>query len=845
MPIADLLTTTHWMALGPAPINTPGIALGTAAGRIEAAAAHPKGIDVMYVAGGGGGVWKTTTWTGPSPSWRPLGDQERSLSVGGYHPLVVHPANPNLILAAASGAGGGVLKSFNGGNSWQLLGNATFEGAALGSLAVHPTDTKIIYVSVWWGVGGAGGIFKSPDGGLTWVPMTAFHAGGASDVVVPKADPETVYAGLLPLGAAGVATSGVYKSTTGGDGWDLQTGLESGAAVGIADAGGNVNAAIRLEAASTSGTVYVALFTNDTAGKGFVKRYRTANGGAAWVPLAGHASGIELRSWHLLLGVDPADDQHVFANAAYALLESTNGGKKWSRADVSGGKNIGDDWVNIAFDKNGGAVATSDQGVYRYDPKKNTWQGKEGDLQVTQFYDVTLDAANSDRLYGVGQDQRAAMRFDGAIDWAYIGAGGETGKVLVDPMDSSRIYVSNPLDPTRFVVRSENGGENWQTILAASDFVAEDYGLGYSVQRSFAMDPSNSARLLIGTTKVWETTNATAASPTWKAISDVLGGSTAAEQYITALAIAPSDPKTVYAATSDGHLWATTNGGGQWKARDAGLVGKAGAIVDIRIDPKNPKRAFAVGNRAGSVWQLAVIRNTLQWKNIAGDLPAHLRMTSIVADWGFAMPPLYLATSRGVYHSIDRGKHWTVFGHDMPNTTVSHLELGQGHALVAGTIGRGAWGILVPPSKIAGTLKVHLADGRVRPPTLAEAAKVILQPPGGDPDDFMTAVTDARGRYRFDRVPPGTYVVRRVVPRRLVALAGERERITVQGSDVRDLDFHFRAAAGGAPATAAPARAAARAAAAAPQPAAYNWVADLNMLPGRRPGQPIGGRKQG
>src|SRR5262249_59437527 len=87
---------------------------------------------------------------------------------------------------------------------------------------------------------------------------------------------------------------------------------------------------------------------------------------------------------------------------------------------------------------------------------------------------------------------------------------------------------------------------------------AGDYNLASAVQRAFASDPTNAAGLLIGTTEVIATTNAPAATPLWKAISGTFGG------YVTALAIAPSAPQSVYAATSDGHVWFTSNGGANW-----------------------------------------------------------------------------------------------------------------------------------------------------------------------------------------------------------------------------------------------------------------------------------------
>src|SRR5579864_3902737 len=87
------LSKSHWTPIGPAPVDTSG-GLGATAGRIEAAVSDPGDSSVIYAAASGGGVWKTTG----NNSWTPLTDDMPSLSFGGYHPLVVHPANHNLIL---------------------------------------------------------------------------------------------------------------------------------------------------------------------------------------------------------------------------------------------------------------------------------------------------------------------------------------------------------------------------------------------------------------------------------------------------------------------------------------------------------------------------------------------------------------------------------------------------------------------------------------------------------------------------------------------------------------------------------------------------------------------------
>jgi photosystem II stability/assembly factor-like uncharacterized protein len=779
--ILSWLSTTNWMPIGPSPINTPGSGLGLAAGRIEAVAPHPTDGDTMFAAAGGGGVFKTGVWTNDPPVWLPLSDGQQSPNCSGYHPLAVHPANSNLVLATVSKAGGGVLKSTNGGFTWQLLGNAIFEGASVGSLALHPTDTTVIYVSV--GKGASGGVWKSTDGGVNWTNTTiSFHGGVVSDVVVSRWDPQTLYAGLI-----GGTTAGVWKTSDGGLNW---TQLTSGVATGS-----NIGAAIRLESGSTAGTVYAAYLTPGGQ-NAVVKRVKTTDGGQTWTNLASTSGGPEWRAWHLLLGVDPKNDQHVVVNDAYQLFESTDGGASWASIET-----IGDDWVNVAFDTTGKIAFTADRDLYRYDPSSKTWKAKEGNLTVTTFYTLTLDRNNPDVMYGIAQDQKKAFKFNGT-DWAYMTAGGETGKVLVDPSNSNQIYLSNPLAPKSFAARSLDAGQTWKVIRTDNDFTAGDYDLAYCTQKSFVMDPSNPKRLLIGTTKIWETTDATLANPSWQAISSALGSATGAQSscrsgylYITALAIAPSDPKTIYAASADGHVWATTDGGMNWQLRDAGLFGPgAGRVVDIRIDPNNPKRAFAVSSGRGGVWYLDTVGGKLQWKKIGATLPTYLSETTVFVDWLYQTPALYVGTTRGVYQSVDLGANWSVFALDLPNTLITGLDVVSPGILVASTYGRSAWAILATSSLISGTIvNVNDVAGPVHvgpaDPVEGVVVSLAVDLAGGD---LVTAVTDARGRYIFEHVPPGAYIVRRAAPPGFVAANPGHARVRVNGSKITNLDFHYR-----------------------------------------------------
>jgi photosystem II stability/assembly factor-like uncharacterized protein len=813
MSIVNWLSTSHWSAVGPSPVETPTLSGGTSVGRVEAAAADPTNVDVVYAGGSNGGVWKTGTWLWDPPTWLVLTDDQPSLNVSGYHPMVVHPANDKLVLALVSGTGAGILKTTNA-FVFSQIDNSEFEGGALGSIAVHPTDVNTMYVSVWYG-GPGGGVYKTTDGGLNWKNTTSFHAGMASDVIVTKYDPNTLYCGLVRNGNSGISTGGVYRSTDAGGSWKLMTGLTSGAALG---------GTVRLESATAKGHVYVTLFALDDKANTLIKRSRTADNGNTWKTLAASPGGPETRSWHVLLAVHPDNAQHVFVNDAYSLYESTDSGATWTSMEK-----LGDDWVNMTFDAQHDAVVTSDQGIHRYEFKTKKWTVKEGNLQVTQFYDVALDPENPDLAYGIGQDHRAPMKFSGTIAWDYmLGGGGETGRVIVDPGNSKRLYVSNPLDPTaNFVRRSTDGGQNWTTVFTDNGFQGNDYGLAYNTQKAFVMDPSNASRLLLATNKVFETINATATTPTWKPMSGVLSPAPkVGGQYIMALAIAPSNGKVVYASTSDGHVWLTEDGGPHWKQFDAGLFGN-GAVVDMRVDPANPKHVFAVTNAGGgaNVWQLQPATQT--WLNISGNFPSKLAASAIFADFQYAIPPLYVGATRNIYHSIDLGNSWSVFSVDMPNTSISDLEFDPKHnMLIAGTTGRGAFGILTPPSKISGIVfEDPDGDGVYGAADKGMAGvSVFLDVNGNGKHDAFEyhTTTNAEGRFAFDKVPPGTYTVCQAPLLGFAPTTAPFKPVAVSGSDIENRYFGNK-----------------------PMPIKFPvgplHAADHVLLPGRMPGEPLAG----
>ena len=398
---AVTLSAAQWTPIGPAPIHTQG-GLNEISGRVEAAAADPLDPSTIYIGGDNGGIWKTTT---SPPNWTPLTDSMQSLNVSGYHSLLVHPANNKLVLGLVSGPGAGILQSLDGGNTWQLLANNRFDGQFLTSLAVHPTDQNTLYLSASWF-----GAWKSADGGVTWQQISSLPGGSVWDLILAKFDSKTLYAAVVGNTGAQQAQNGIYKSTDSGTTRTLLSGLPSGAALGANNAdGSSASGAVRIESGTAQGVIYVSMLTlgpNPSPPPSLavtaIQRFRTGDGGASWTPLTQSSANLEDRSWHLLLGVDPADEKHVFVNDAYSLFESLDAGKTWSQADV--GIINPFDFVDLTFDANGKALVTADQGVLRYDPVTKGWTSLMGNLEVSEFYTIGLDPSTPSVAYAVGQD---------------------------------------------------------------------------------------------------------------------------------------------------------------------------------------------------------------------------------------------------------------------------------------------------------------------------------------------------------------------------------------------------------------------------------------------------------
>ena len=117
-----------WIPIGPSPLEGDLQFNGL----VSAIAIHPSNPDIIYLGTGSGGLWLTKNG---GQNWIPLFDRQQSLGVGEPSALVIDPSNPNILYLGASnrinkgtpnnvGQGPtGLFKSADGGYSWIRLGS--------------------------------------------------------------------------------------------------------------------------------------------------------------------------------------------------------------------------------------------------------------------------------------------------------------------------------------------------------------------------------------------------------------------------------------------------------------------------------------------------------------------------------------------------------------------------------------------------------------------------------------------------------------------------------------------------------------------------------------------------
>lgn len=674
-------------------------------GRATAAAGSAAQPFTFYI-GTTGGVWKTTN---AGASWNPVSDDDfKTAAVGA---LDVAPSNANIVVAGmgespyrgvASSQGDGVYKSVNGGDSWIHLG---LEGTRqISSIRIHPTNPDVIWVAAQgdsWGPSSERGVYKTTNGGETWVKTLAGANGttGAIDLKYDLNNPLIVYAAMWDHQRkpwqvrSGGEGSGLYKSEDGGDTWTrLENGLpETMGKMGIAPS------------PAKSGRVWAVIEAPE--GKGGV--YRSDDAGESWTQV-NKGRRVQARSWyymHIFADTTDADTVYVL-NAPF--LKSIDGGKSFTQVFGSHGDHH-DLWVNpqnsnfMVNANDGGGTVSIDGGA--------SWTGQHNQ-PTAQFYRVITDNQTPYRLYAGQQDNstvsipsRAPDGRIGRDDYHSIG-GGESAHVAFDPDNPRYIYAGSYLGflseydsetkTTRYVTAypelrfgvspSERKYRwNWNAPVHVSHhdsnvifhagnhvFVSRDRGTSWE---EYSPD----------LTRDEEATQGPGGTPITNEVS---------ENYNTILYLTESEAErgVMYVGTDDGRLQITRDDGASWQDITPRRISD-GMFNAIEISPHDPATAYVAYTRYKYSDLAPYIYKTTNygrsWTRIDTGLPEEA-FVRVVREDPEREGLLYAGTERGLFYSLTGGQQWQPLQLNLPVVPVTDLRV-QDRDLVVATQGRSFW----------------------------------------------------------------------------------------------------------------------------------------------------------
>ena len=180
-----------------------------------------------------------------------------------------------------------------------------------------------------------------------------------------------------------------------------------------------------------------------------------------------------------------------------------------------------------------------------------TWlPGNNANLTITQFYPGHAVHPSDENISFGGAQDNGTEKYSGIPAWDHVTCG-DGAWAAIDPVIPTTVYANC---------------QNIALLRSSLDGVAGSWfnitnELGTSGDRSLFIPPlvqdqNQSGRLYFGTFRVWQSMNF---GDNWSPISPDLTSSTNNE--VTSVSVAQSNNNVVYATTTDGRVWRTTNAG--------------------------------------------------------------------------------------------------------------------------------------------------------------------------------------------------------------------------------------------------------------------------------------------
>ena len=671
-------------------------------GRVRTFLVNPANDDVVYILTSGGGLWKTTNFSAPSPAWRAVTDGILSTSGGG----AALGKNPETIYLGTGdpfdrGVGGFAYTSNDGGNTWSSgvkLGPST----AVTDVKIDTTGASDVAL-----IATNGGLFRSTNGGGTyagvlngliwslqrssagWLAVRTLN--GVDDAIVVSTNQGATWA---PIPNSGNVFSSVGRTT-----------------LAVGRPGDNVVYAF----AATRG---------DAAQKDL---YRSTDGGLSWVALGLPAKkpvnpnddqpDMDIMAgqafYNQMVLVDPNDPSRntVFIGGQLSAAKSTDGGATWriitNWLEQFRLPYVHADFHAAAFGTLKGAPALlfgTDGGLFVSTDGGATFSSEKNDgISSYLIYALASNPKHADDVLIGLQDDGTRLRIgsSGTYNQVFGGDGFGVGWSQAEDNVTLASYVfsfiiRNPRNPPSVEGKWQVGWigideffnpnlSYFVTALATPNASVDPAGLTFFHRTRFKLYRTTNGA--VSWQSVFETPTVPAPKPTDPPVHTV-----ALRAGSHPMGISPVDLDHFGVLGNAGNLWFTTDGGATFINRVLTSLVPAWPGFNASL-AYGSNTSMYVGNEAPIGTAIRVIKSTdggNTWTNASTGLPPVPIAKLLVSprDPGI----IYAGTWIGVYETTNGGATWHLFGSGMPIVAVSDLYMPPDASFLrVSTYGRGVW----------------------------------------------------------------------------------------------------------------------------------------------------------
>lgn len=689
-------------------------------GRVVDISVNENNTQEFYVAYASGGLWYTNN---NGTSFESVMDSALTQNCGAiavdWTTGTIWVGTGEVNSSRSSYAGIGVLKSSDKGKTWQNMGLP--ESHHISKIYLDPKNNQEIVVGVLghlYSKNEERGIYKSIDGGKSW-KQTLFinNETGIIDFTVAPNNPKIMFASAWererqPYNFKGNGkSSGIYKSTNGGDSW-IRIENNSGFAtneftgrIGLTAFDDKIVYAIVDNQALRPNTkkpnpdnANAALFETEVVG---AEIYKSIDSGVSWKKMNDTFIDDCFYSYGYYFGditVDTSNRERIYVSGV-PLLFSENSGKSFEAINKD---NVHADhhvvWINP---KNKNHIINGNDGGINisYDNGKNWF--KCNNQAVGQFYSVNVDNQDNYKVYGGLQDNgvwAGPNNYEPSLAWHQEGKypydflfGGDGMQVQIDNRDSNIIYTGFQFGNYYRIDRKTN---KEVSITPNSDDKGKPYR--YNWQTPILLSKFNQDILYFGSNLLHRSMNQ---GTTWDVISpDLTKGKVEGNVpfgTITTFSESPFQFGLLYAGSDDGLIHGSKDSGVSWQKLSDNLPQNLW-VSRIKASTFKKERVYATlnGYRNDDFTSYVYVSEDYgtTWKSIANNLPKSA--INVIIEDTENQNILYLGADNGLYISINRGESWQDFSNEMPNVAVHDLVIQKtAKDLIVATHGRSLYKI--------------------------------------------------------------------------------------------------------------------------------------------------------